>query len=133
MRNGYVLWVVLAVLALMTSMASLLYSQASLGEQISRNSLYHSRAKMAAQSGLEHFKSLGLHYDDLVQEGVEQQQYLLFEDDTLPNTRYRVFVTLGNDGAFSVNSFGDYISSGTVKASSQLAAQFITMEEVVVR
>lgn len=130
MRNGFAIWAALAAIFILSASTALLISQASTSEMISHNQRLHTRAKMAAQSGLNHFRSLGLHYNDVVEQSGEEEQFLLIEDDTMPATRYRVFVTVGEDeGTFYVNSIGEYVSSGQVRASSQLAAQFITMEE----
>ena len=130
MKKGFAIWASLAAMFLLSVSTVMLLSSVSTEEQIVHNRKQHSRARLAAQSGLNHFQALGLHYDDVVEQSGEDGQYLLLEDDTMPATRYRVIVTVGDEGTFYVNSIGEYVSSGEVRASSQLAAQFITMEEM---
>ena len=93
--------------------------------QIAHNVRLHTRAKNTAASGLEHFKSLGLHYEDLEQmEENQGEEFLVLEGFTAAEDRYRVTVVLSEDEVFYVYSTGTHERGGQVVASAQLAASF---------
>ena len=128
-RKGFVLYITLAVMFLLTGSAMALMSAVSLESDIARNRRLHSAAKWVSQSGLAHFKALDLHYHDLRQMPDSDQRFLVLRDATTPNDSYEVYVTLLGDQQFFIDSIGTYNKKSNTPSVFVTRATFQTVVE----
>tara|TARA_A200000159_G_scaffold143055_1_gene147019 strand:+ start:6751 stop:7149 length:399 start_codon:yes stop_codon:yes gene_type:complete len=125
MNKGYVLATTLFVAAFIISLGTLVYSFASDGEKISHNIRAYTRAKTTAESGIQHFRTLDVHYEDLQLMGaVNGEEFVLIEGSTSERDVYRVTAVLQGNDIFYIYSRGDYLRNGRVLASAEVAASF---------
>lgn len=123
--KGFVLFAVLVACLLVTTSATLVYAMTELNAQIAYNHVAHTKAKLAATSGMNHFISLGLHYEDLreLSQG-RGGEFVVLESKTVDNDYYRVTAVLDNNDIFYVYSRGDHVRGGRIVASAESAASF---------
>jgi len=119
-KKGYTLAVVLGVGAILTGSAILLFSTSTDEMRIAGNNRRILQSKLAATSGINHFKSMELFYDQL------KEQSRVMGDDNLEvitetplgdRTFYKVEVQLCcdlGDNEFIVRSTGYYKDNGRV-------------------
>lgn len=119
MKKGFVLIVVLAVLALLTGAAILLHANVTTDARITHNIRLYHRARNAAESGLTHFKTLGYHYEDVQRAGIIE-----IEGTTSSLDAYKVTAMPGSNFTFYVRSVGSHKKGKRVLASAVLSATF---------
>ena len=73
-KRGMTLVITISTLTLVTMMAITLFAMTRDEVAIATNIRLHSVAKQAAHSGLSHFKSLNLHYHNIVDQGGEGRE-----------------------------------------------------------
>ena len=113
------------MVVILTASASILYTVASEDAAITRNTIMHGKAKMAAISGLNHFTALNLQYEDIF-DGHEREEAVLKDVLLTRNLYYSVHVILidSNDKSFLVVSTGIYRRRGKVLSSHTSKALF---------
>ena len=124
-NRGFALVAVLVACLMITTSATLVYAMTELNAQITYNQVAHTKAKLAATSGLNHFISLGLHYEDLreISQG-RDGEFIVLESRTIDNDYYRVSVVLDDDDIFYVYSKGEHVTGERIVASAETAASF---------
>lgn len=124
MKKGYTLAVVLAVVALLSSAAIMTYNSTNLSAKVSHNDRLYKQARLNAQSGITHFLSERHHYEDLVEIGDGQREFLLLQADLTSKDHYQVSVKMMPDEKFEVTSHGVVTSNGKTVSSASIKATF---------
>ena len=124
MKKGYTLAVVLVVVGLISSAAIMTYNSASLHTKITHNDRLYKQARLNAQSGLTHFLSKRHHYEDLVEIGSGQEEFLLLQTAVTDKDYYQVHVRMMPGEKFEVTSHGVVTIKGRTVSSASIKATF---------
>mgnify|MGYP001204134709 FL=1 len=133
-RKGYSLLIVLVVGAILTGSALLLFSTSKDDMRITANNRRILQSKLAATSGMTHFKSMGLFYNHLRQQAdvMEQEELLIISETSLGDrTFYKVEVNLCCDlgeNEFIVKSTGYYKDNGRIISEHVKHSLFKTVD-----
>ena len=127
-KKGMTLIVTLAAMSFVTMMAVLLFTMTRDDMAIAGNYRRHVVAKQAARSGLSHFKSLNLHYHNIVDQGGEGREIEIIPLTKVGKAWYKVRVkTATQEDTFSVISEGFMKKGDRIISYSEVAATFITL------
>ena len=133
-RPGYTLALVLGVGFILSASAMLLHSNIQDEMRIAANSRRILQSKLAASSGITHFKSMELFYEQLRQQAeIMDRDELIIIDETPVGDRtfYKVEVNfcceLG-EKEFVVQSTGYYKNNGTVISTHVKRSLFKTVD-----
>ena len=124
MKKGYTLIVVLAVVALLSGAAIMTYNSTNLYTKLSHNDRLYKQARLNAQSGITHFLSERHHYEDLVEIGDGQEEFLLIQSDLTSKDHYQVRVKMMPGEKFEVTSHGVVLDNGKTVSSASIKATF---------
>jgi len=133
-RKGYTLAIVLGVGVILTGSAMLLFSTSRDEMTIAANSRRILQSKLAATSGLNHFKSMDLFYDHLRQQSemLGQEEITIISETPLGDrTFYKVEVQLGGqlgENEFIVRSTGYYKDNGRIISEHVKHSLFKTID-----
>lgn len=133
-RRGYALAIVLGLGFILSASAILLYSNAQDDMRIAANSRRILQSKLAASSGITHFKSMELFYEHLRQQAdVMGQEELIIIDETSVGDRtfYKVEVSLCcelGENEFVVKSTGYYKDNGRIISTHVKRSLFKTVD-----
>jgi len=133
-RKGYTLAIVLGVGVILTGSAMLLFSTSRDEMTIAANSRRILQSKLAATSGLNHFKSMDLFYDHLKQQSemLGQEEITIISETPLGDrTFYKVEVQLGGqlgENEFIVRSTGYYKDNGRIISEHVKHSLFKTID-----
>jgi hypothetical protein len=133
-RRGYALAIVLGLGFILSASAILLYSNAQDDMRIAANSRRILQSKLAASSGITHFKSMELFYEHLRQQAdVMGQEELIIIDETSVGDRtfYKVEVSLCcelGENEFIVKSTGYYKDNGRIVSTHVKRSLFKTVD-----
>jgi len=133
-RKGYTLAIVLGVGILLTGSAMLLFSTSRDEMRISANSRRILQSKLAATSGMSHFKSMELFYDHLRQQADvlgQENMTIIHETPLGDRTFYKVEVNLCCDlgeNEFIVRSIGYYKDNGRIISEHVKHSLFRTVD-----
>ena len=126
-KKGMTLIVTLAAMSFVTMMAVLLFTMTRDDMAIAGNYRRHVVAKQAARSGLNHFKSLNLHYHNIVDQGGEGREIEIIPLTKVGKAWYKVGAkTAAEEDTFSVISEGFMKKGDRIISYSEVAATFIT-------
>ena len=126
-KKGMTLIVTLAAMSFVTMIAVLLFTMARDDMAIAGNHRRHVVAKQAARSGLNHFKSLNLHYHNIVDQGGEGREIEIIPLTKVGKAWYKVRAkTAAEEDTFSVISEGFMKKGDRIISYSEVAATFIT-------
>jgi len=133
-KKGFTLAIVLAVAALLTTSAMLLYSTSRDEMRIAGNNRRILQSKLAASSGLNHFKALGVFYEQLKYKaensGAETVE-IISETSLGDRTFYKVDVSLCcnlGEKEFIVKSTGYYKDNGRIISEHVKHSLFKTVD-----
>ena len=122
-KRGMTLVITISTLSLVTMMAITLFAMTRDEVAIATNIRLHSVAKQAAHSGLNHFKSLGLHYHNIIDRGGRDR-----EVEILFKAWYKVRAeSAAEEDTFSVISEGFMKKGDRIISYSEVAATFRTI------
>ena len=133
-RKGYTLAIVLGIGIILTGSAMLLFSTSRDEMRISANNRRILQSKLAATSGINHFKSMELFYDHLRQQAdvMGQEELVIISETSLGDrTFYKVEVNLCCDlgeKEFVVRSTGYYKDNGRVISEHVKHSLFKTVD-----
>ena len=133
-RKGYTLAIVLGIGVVLTGSAMLLFSASQDEMTISANNRRILQSKLAAVSGLTHFKSMDLFYDHLRQQAdiLGQEQMTIISETPLGDrTFYKVEVNLCcelGENEFVVKSTGYYKDNGRIISEHVKHSLFKTVD-----
>ncbi len=133
-KKGYTLAIVLGVGILLTGSAMLLFSTSRDEMRISANNRRILQSKLAATSGMSHFKSMELFYDHLRQQAdvMGQDELTIISETPLGDrTFYKVEVTLCcglGENEFIVRSTGYYKDNGRIISEHVKHSLFRTVD-----
>tara|TARA_R110002020_G_scaffold164816_14_gene351842 strand:+ start:2589 stop:2999 length:411 start_codon:yes stop_codon:yes gene_type:complete len=133
-RKGYTLVVVLGLGVILTGSAMLLFSTSRDEMTISANNRRILQSKLAATSGINHFKSMDLFYDHLKQQADllgEEEITVISETPLGDRTFYKVEVQLGGqlgENEFVVRSTGYYKDNGRIISEHVKHSLFKTVD-----
>lgn len=133
-RRGYALAIVLGLGFILSASAILLHSNARDEMMIAANSRRILQSKLAASSGITHFKSMELFYEHLRQQAdVMGQEELIIIDETSVGDRtfYKVEVNLCcelGENEFIVKSTGYYKDNGRIVSTHVKRSLFKTVD-----
>ena len=133
-RRGYTLAIVLGLGFILSASAILLHSNARDEMMIAANSRRILQSKLAASSGITHFKSMELFYEHLRQQAdVMGQEELIIIDETSVGDRtfYKVEVNLCcelGENEFIVKSTGYYKDNGRIVSTHVKRSLFKTVD-----
>ena len=133
-RQGYALVIVLGLGFILSASAILLHSNARDEMMIAANSRRILQSKLAASSGITHFKSMELFYEHLRQQAdVMGQEELIIIDETSVGDRtfYKVEVSLCcelGENEFIVKSTGYYKDNGRIVSTHVKRSLFKTVD-----
>ena len=133
-RKGYPLVVVLGLGVILTGSAMLLFSTSRDEMTISANNRRILQSKLAATSGINHFKSMDLFYDHLKQQADllgEEEITVISETPLGDRTFYKVEVQLGGqlgENEFVVRSTGYYKDNGRIISEHVKHSLFKTVD-----
>jgi hypothetical protein len=133
-KRGYALAIVLGLGFILSASAILLYSNAQDEMRIAANSRRILQSKLAASSGITHFKSMELFYEHLRQQAdVMGQEELIIIDETSVGDRtfYKVEVSLCcelGENEFIVKSTGYYKDNGRIVSTHVKRSLFKTVD-----
>jgi len=133
-RRGYTLAIVLGLGFILSASAILLHSNARDEMRIAANSRRILQSKLAASSGITHFKSMELFYEHLRQQAdVMGQEELIIISETPVGDRtfYKVEVNLCcelGENEFIVKSTGYYKDNGRIISTHVKRSLFKTVD-----
>ena len=133
-RKGYTLAIVLGLGVILTGSAMLLFSTSRDEMTISANNRRILQSKLAATSGINHFKSMDLFYDHLKQQAdlLGQEEITIISETPLGDrTFYKVEVWLGDElgeSEFIVRSTGYYKDNGRIISEHVKHSLFKTVD-----
>ena len=133
-RKGYTLAIVLGLGVILTGSAMLLFSTSRDEMTISANNRRILQSKLAATSGINHFKSMDLFYDHLKQQADllgEEEITVISETPLGDRTFYKVEVQLGGqlgENEFVVRSTGYYKDNGRIISEHVKHSLFKTVD-----
>ena len=133
-RKGYTLAIVLGVGIILTGSAMLLFSAVKDDMTISANNRRVLQSKLAAISGLTHFRSMDLFYDHFRQQAdIMGQEYMTIINETPLGDRtfYKVEVNLCcelGENEFIVKSTGYYKDNGRIISEHVKHSLFKTVD-----
>ena len=133
-KKGYALLAVLGVGLILTSGALLLHSLAQDDMRISANNRRILQSKLAAASGITHFKSMELFYENLRQQAdvIGEDEITVIHETALGDrTFYKVEVNLCcelGDKEFIVRSTGYYKDNGRIISEHVKHSLFKTVD-----
>tara|TARA_R110000796_G_C14209226_1_gene392987 strand:+ start:105 stop:515 length:411 start_codon:yes stop_codon:yes gene_type:complete len=133
-RPGYTLALVLGVGFILSASAMLLHSNIQDEMRIAANSRRILQSKLAASSGITHFKSMELFYEQLRQQAeIMDQDELIVIDETPVGDRtfYKVEVSLCcelGENEFVVKSIGYYKDNGRIISTHVKRSLFKTVD-----
>jgi len=133
-RKGYTLLIVLVVGAVLTGSALLLFSTSKDEMRIAANNRRILQSKLAAVSGITHFKSMELFYEHLRQQAdaMGQEEMTIINETSLGDrTFYKVEVNLCCDlgeNEFIVKSTGYYKDNGRIISEHVKHSLFKTVD-----
>jgi hypothetical protein len=133
-KKGYTLAIVLGVGLILTGSAMLLFSTTQDEVTISANNRRILQSKLAAVSGLTHFKSMDLFYEHLKQQAdiIGQEKITIINETPLGDrTFYKVEVHLGGElgeNEFIVRSTGYYKDNGRIISEHVKHSLFKTVD-----
>ena len=133
-RKGYTLAIVLGLGVILTGSAMLLFSTSRDEMTISANNRRILQSKLAATSGINHFKSMDLFYDHLKQQAdlLGQEEITVISETPLGDrTFYKVEVQLGGqlgENEFVVRSTGYYKDNGRIISEHVKHSLFKTVD-----
>tara|TARA_R110000851_G_scaffold229268_1_gene381936 strand:- start:1569 stop:1973 length:405 start_codon:yes stop_codon:yes gene_type:complete len=127
-KRGMTLIITISTLTLVTMMAITLFSMTRDEIAIATNIRLHSVAKQAAHSGLNHFKSLGLHYHNIIDRGGGDRDVEIIPLTKVGKAWYKVRAeSAAEEDTFSVISEGFMKKGGRIISYSEVAATFRTI------
>jgi len=132
--KGFALILVLVVTTIISTSAILIYSMSRDDMMIASNNRRTVQSKLAAVSGITHFKSMELFYEHLRQQAdaIGQQKITIIEETPLGDrTFYKVEVNLCCDlgeNEFIVKSTGYYKDNGRVISEHVRHSLFKTVD-----
>jgi hypothetical protein len=127
-RRGVVLVVTLVILVIITMIATTLMHTAHTEMLIAHNARRHLLAKQSSMSGIHHFESLGLHYADLEQRLMEEDETVIIPRTPLGNTFYEVIVkSAPGENRFIVISRGLLLDGERISAQAATSATYETI------
>ena len=133
-RKGYTLAIVLGLGVILTGSAMLLFSTSRDEMTISANNRRILQSKLAATSGINHFKSMDLFYDHLKQQAdiMGQENMTVISETPLGDrTFYKVEVDLCcklGENEFIVKSTGYYKDNGRIISEHVKHSLFKTVD-----
>tara|TARA_B100000900_G_C20326468_1_gene612370 strand:- start:91 stop:501 length:411 start_codon:yes stop_codon:yes gene_type:complete len=133
-KRGYTLAIVLGVGLILTGSAVLLFSTSKDDMTIAANNRRVLQSKLAAVSGITHFKSMDLFYDHLRQQAdvMGQDELIIISETSLGDrTFYKVEVNLCCDlgeNEFIVKSTGYYKDNGRIISEHVKHSLFKTVD-----
>jgi hypothetical protein len=133
-KKGYTLAIVLGVGIILTGSAMLLFSASKDDMTIAANNRRILQSKLAAVSGLTHFKSMDLFYDHLRQQAdmIGQEHMTIINETSLGDrTFYKVEVSLCcelGENEFIVKSTGYYKDNGRIISEHVKHSLFKTVD-----
>ncbi len=133
-RRGFILFVTLASLILVTASAVLLYSMTRDETRIAGNNRRILQAKTAAVSGMNHFKALNMYYEELSRQAeyTDSKRVQIIPETTLGDkTFYKVEVDMCcglGDKEFFVISTGYYKKQNRIISSHVSRSLFKTVD-----
>ena len=133
-KRGYTLAIVLGIGVVLTGSAMLLFSTSKDEMTISANNRRVLQSKLAAVSGLTHFKSMDLFYDHLRQQAdIMGQEHMTIINETPLGDRtfYKVEVNLCcelGENEFIVKSTGYYKDNGRIISEHVKHSLFKTVD-----
>ena len=132
--KGFTLIVVLVVMTIVSTSAILIYTMTRDEMRIAANNRRVLQSKLAAVSGLTHFKSMELFYDHLRQQAdaLGRERIIVIEETALGDrTFYRVEVNLCcglGENEFLVKSTGYYKDNGRIISEHVRRSLFKTVD-----
>jgi type II secretory pathway component PulK len=132
--KGFTLIVVLVVMTIVSTSAILIYTMTRDEMRIAANNRRVLQSKLAAVSGLTHFKSMELFYDHLRQQAdaLGRERIIVIEETALGDrTFYRVEVNLCcglGENEFLVKSTGYYKDNGRIISEHVKRSLFKTVD-----
>jgi Tfp pilus assembly protein PilX len=133
-KRGFTLVIVLVVGLMLTGSAMLLFSTSRDEMRISANNRRILQSKLAAASGMSHFKSMELFYEHLRQQAdvMGQDDLIIISETPLGDrTFYKVEVSLCcelGDNEFIVKSTGYYKDNGRIISEHVKHSLFKTVD-----
>lgn len=133
-KRGFTLVIVLVVGLMLTGSAMLLFSTSRDEMRISANNRRILQSKLAAASGMSHFKSMELFYEHLRQQAdvMGQDELIIISETPLGDrTFYKVEVSLCcelGDSEFIVKSTGYYKDNGRIISEHVKHSLFKTVD-----
>ena len=133
-KKGYTLLVVLGVGLILSASAILLFSTSNDDVRIAANSRRVLQSKLAAVSGITHFKSMELFYEHLRQQAdvMGQDELIIIGETPLGDrTFYKVEVQLCcelGENEFVVKSTGYYKDNGRIVSTHVKRSLFKTVD-----
>ena len=124
MKKGYTILSVLGISFLLSAAAITVYHTTNTQTKITHNDRLYKQAKINAQSGITHFVAKRHHYEDLIEIGHGQTEFLLLEGALSPKDHYQVRVRLNENDVFEVTSQGYVLKNEQVLSSASLKATF---------
>lgn len=126
-RKGMALLIVLVMSAFIGISAMMLFSSVNLDMMIAGNKRRTIQAKLAATSGINHFASLQIKYDDLLEMSGNQESFVVIPRTLLgQKTYYEVevrFLSAANK-TYLVKSMGTYQKGNKILSSYPIRAAF---------